>query len=540
VTIEKEAEDQSHLDSRVVTLYGGARYHLYQSRRYTDVRLVFAPEQAMAFFGGDNDNFEFPRYDLDCCIFRIYENGQPLRPEHYLRWGKGAAEGELAFVIGHPGRTQRLNTLDHLKYIRDVSLPARLAAGWRRQAELEAFSDRSEENARIATGELFGVNNGRKLRVGQLAALQDPAFLAVKQSSELKLRQFVEADPERKSKWASAWPTLSTLYRDEAAHLHRSEGIAHLTGGGELLSIAMNLVRLAEERPKANADRLPEYSDARLKSLHLRLFSPAPIYEALEVNQLTSGLSAGAATLGGDDPLVVLALGGKSPRQRAEELVAGTKLKDLAFRQKLADGGKAAIEACDDPMIRYAIALDPTARAERKRYEDHVEAVERENYAKIAAATFAAGGEDVYPDATGTLRLAYGTIKGYSEFGTEVPAFTNMAGLFERSHLRHGRQPFELSAKWTDAETRLDPKTPFNFVLTADIIGGNSGSPVVNRAGELVGLIFDGNLQGLAGDFQYDARQARAVAVDARVIVEALRKVYHADALVEELTRSSK
>jgi hypothetical protein len=540
ISIEKESEDRTGLYSRVIALYHGARYHLYQSKRYTDIRLVFAPQQAIAFFGGDTDNFEYPRFDLDICVFRIYENGQPLHPEHYLHWAAaGATEGDLAFVFGHPGRTQRLNTVDHLKFIRDTALPDRLAWAWRRQGELEAFSARDDENARIAARELFGVENGRKAMLGQLSALQDPAFLQKKVEAEKRLRAFADGNRVQHAEWPDAWDKLAAAYRAERVAYPRGQVLNRLTGHATLSSIAMDLVQLAEERPKPNSDRLPEFGDARLATFYLHLYSPAPIYDALEIEDLASDLSYAAEVLGGDVPLVAAILAGHSPRERAGELVRGTKLKDVAERRKLADGGKQSIDASDDPLIRFAAQLDPVARAERKRFEDQTEAIERDSYSSIAAASFALGGEDVYPDATGTLRLAFGTIKGYRDADADVPPFTTFGGLYERSAQRRDQPPFDLPAQWAAAREKLNPATPFNFVLTADIIGGNSGSPVVDRTGNLIGLIFDGNLQSLAWDFLYEDHQARAIAVDARGIIEALRNVYDAGKLADELTGKS-
>jgi hypothetical protein len=305
----------------------------------------------------------------------------------------------------------------------------------------------------------------------------------------------------------------------------------------DLFSIARHLVRLGDEKPKPNAERLREYADSNLDSLYLELFSPAPIYEDLEMNRLESSLSYMAEMLGGDDPLVVKALAGQSPRARAEALVRGTKLKDIEVRKKLSEGGAEAIKASDDPMIRLAVEIDPESRALRKRYEDEIEGAERDAYAKIAAAQFAIVGEDTYPDATFTLRLAYGAVKGYRENNQSVPAFTDIAGLYQRAAERKGQKGFDLPRRWIEGKGKLDPKTPMNFVSTADIIGGNSGSPVINKAGEVVGLIFDGNIQSLVLDIAYTDEQARAVSVDVRAIIEALRKLYDAGALADELTR---
>ncbi len=535
LSIEKETKDRSGLESHVVTLYNGAQFHLYQSKRYADVRLVFAPEGQIAFFGGDVDNFEYPRFDLDICLFRLYENDKPVHVDHYLHPGNGYSDGDLAMVFGHPGRTQRLDTVNHLRFIRDIALPTRLASVWRRQAELEAFAGRGEENARISANELFGVANGRKASEGRLAALQSPAFIAHKAAAEQKLRAFVDADPRRKAEWGGAWDRLSRALDAERGNYARGDAISHLLSHSELVSHAVDLVRLAAEKPKPNAERLPGYGDASLDRLFHGLYSTAPIYEALEINRLSSDLSRAAAILGGDDPLVLLALDGKSPNERAGELIRGTQLKDVAERKRLAEGGRTAIDASTDPLIRFAVAIDPAARAERRRQEDGIDAAEHEAYEKIAAAAFAAGGDDLYPDATGTLRMSFGRVDGYRSQGEDVPAWTTFFGLYERFHARQGRPPFDLPRRWIDAEKRVGGRRPLNFVLTADIIGGNSGSPVVNESGELIGVIFDGNLQGLGAEFQYDEREGRAIAVDIRGVFEALKQVYGAEALIEEM-----
>ncbi len=534
LTIEKECEDATKLDCQVVTLYKGGRYHLYQYKRYTDVRLVMAPEQDIAFFGGDTDNFEYPRFDLDMCFFRVYEDGKPLKPEHYLKWSQnGAADGDLVFVSGHPGRTQRQNTVEHLKYLRDFEMPLSLQRLWRREVQLATFMARNEEFERIASGDFFGVQNGRKARTGMLAGIQDPAVMARKIADEKKLRAAVDANPDYKGQWGDAWDQIAkalTSYRTFA--LRRQVG-----PNGDLFGIARDLVRLADELPKPSPERLREYADSNLDSLYLDLYSPKPIYDDLEINRIASGLSYMAEMLGYDDPYVQKALGGMSPQARAEMLVRGTKLKDVEVRKKIAAGGTEAIATSTDPMIKLAKDLDPEARALRKRYEDEIESAEREAYAKIAAAQFAINGEDAYPDATFTLRLAFGPVKGYKETGKDVPAFTDFAGMYQRATERKGQKGFELPKVWWDRKDKLDLKTPYNFVCTADIIGGNSGSPVVNTKGEVVGLIFDGNIQSLVLDIAYTEDQARAVSVDSRAMIEAMKKIYDAGPLAEEILK---
>jgi len=537
--IEAEAQEKTGLYAEVVTLYQGGRYHLYSSKRYTDVRLVFAPEMQIAFFGGDTDNFEYPRFDLDCCFFRIYENGQPLKATHHLKWSaNGAADGELTFVFGHPGSTDRLYTVDHLKFMRDAELPYTLRRLWRNEIKMTSFAARSDEHARIASGDVFGIANSRKAQTGVLAGLLDPVIMDRKRADEQALRAAVQANSDQRTAWGDAWHEI-TEAQETLREFYVRYAALEFRGGalrGDLPRIARTLVRLAAEKAKPSADRLREYRDSELPSVELELFSPAPIYEALEIERLASGLSLMAELLGGDDPAVQAALGGLSPHNRAEQLVKATTLEDVEVRRRVAGGGQPTIDNARDPLLVLIRNLDAEARALRQRYEDEVESVERGAYARIAAAMFAIHGESIYPDATFTLRLAFGPIKGYAEHGAAVAPFTTFAGLYERSELRHAAYPFNLPQRWIDRKDRLELGTPFNFVCTADIIGGNSGSPVVNKAGEVVGLIFDGNVQSLVWDVAYTDAQGRAVAVDSRGMIEALGAVYEADELVNELT----
>ncbi len=535
--IEQEEGGKSGLRCEVVTLYHGARYHLYSYKRYDDVRLVMAPEKAIAFFGGDTDNFEYPRFDLDVCFFRVYEGGKPLRPEHYLRWGGGAVEGELALVCGHPARTRRLYTTDHLRFLRDVELPASLDFIRRREVALTVFGNRSEEHWRISNGDLFGYQNGRKARMGVLAALQDPRVMESRGRAEDELRGAIARRPELQAQWGDAWRRIAQAQEKYREFFARHEALrAHGRAlRSDLYRIAHTLVELAGELPKPAIDRLREYRDSELPSVYQELYSPAPIYESLEIDRVADGLSYLAERFGGEDRMVRAALGGLPPRARAEELVRGCTLRDVGVRKALAAKGKAGLTGSEDPMIKLALELNPETQHLRKRFEDEVESVERDGYAKLAAAMFAMRGADSYPDATGTLRLAFGRVAGYEEDGRQVPASTTLAGLYERWQQRRGVFPFELPQRWLERKDRLRLDTPFNFVCTADIIGGNSGSPVVNTRGEVIGLIFDGNLQSLCWDVYYDDRQARAVAVDSRAIIEALRAVYDAGALADEL-----
>ena len=534
-TIQKESHDATGLRSDVVTLYHGAVYHLYRYKRYTDVRLVFAPEQSIAFFGGDPDNFEFPRYDLDFCIFRVYENGQPAKIKDYLHWcTTGISDGELVFVAGHPGHTDRMDTIAHLEFIRDTDLPRSLDRLFRKEVLLQAFSQRSRENARRAEHELFGVQNSRKARGGQLAGLQDPAIMARKKQDEHLLLDAEGRDPklaEDISAWDEVAHSLRVLKRFEMELDMLEHGWAL---DSRLFGIARTLVRLPAEDAKPNAERLPEFGESSRPSLEQQLFSAAPIYDDLETLKLADSLSMMIEKMGVTSSVQEI-LAGKSPRERAAELIHGTKLGSVEERKRLAAGGTNAIRLSKDPMIQLALRIDDAARAVRKRDEGEVQEPMRQAYAKIAAVRFALHGTDTYPDATFTLRLAFGEVKGYTEAGKTIPPWTTMDGAFLRSADHHDQEPFHLPASWLDHKDRIDLATPMNFVSTADIIGGNSGSPVVNRKGELVGLIFDGNLQSLVLDYIYTNTQARAVSVDARAILESLRKIYDAGPLADEI-----
>jgi hypothetical protein len=538
-TIEKESTDRTGLRSDVVTLYNGGRYHLYTYKKYTDVRLVFAPEFAIAFFGGDPDNFEYPRYDLDVCFFRAYDNGKPARPEHYLKWSpSGAKDGDLVFVAGHPGRTNRLNTLAHLEYLRDVSYPFALDLLRDREAFLLSYSKRGAEQARQAKEDLFGIQNSRKARTGGLEGLRDRALFERKRQDEQALRDRVAASPKT-SDYGKAWEKIAAsqnVAREIARPLNFLErGLAF---DSRLFSIARELVRLAEESTKPNPDRLREYRESALESLKLDLFSDAPIYPEFEAAKLAHSLAYWRDTVGPNDPMVERVLRGRSPEVVARSLVEGSKLADVALRKSIAEGGRPAIEQSNDPLIKLALAVDPEARALRKRFENEIEGVQTAQYGLIARALFEVKGDTVYPDATFTLRLAFGTISGYTAGGKTFAPFTTIGGAFEHAKAHGNTDPYELPPSWFKARDsgRLNLETPLNFVSTADIIGGNSGSPVVNRNNEVVGLIFDGNIQSLVLDFAYDDRVARAISVDSRAIVEALRNIYEAGALVKELT----
>jgi hypothetical protein len=539
--IEKESLDKTGLRSDVVTLYQGGQYHLYRFKKYTDVRLVFAPEKQIAFFGGDPDNFEYPRFDLDVCFFRVWENGKPAKIEHYLKWSKaGAKEEELVFVSGHPGRTDRLATLAELAYLRDTGFPFLMQRLNRWEVLLKTFGDRSEENKRRAEEFYFGVQNSRKARLGGLAALLDPHLNARKAEQEKKLKAKAEEDDSLKDA-RTAWERIAKAQKVRAAHIRAYTMLEAGAGfNSQLFTIARTLLRAGDERPKKNSERLREFRESNLESLKFQLFSDAPLYDDYEKAKLTDALMFLSAELGHANPLVQKVLAGKAPSERAYELISGTKLKDVKLRQKLYEGGKDAVKAAHDPLIELARLVDPESRKVRKIVESEVEEAQRQAYGDIAKVKFALEGTSTYPDATFTLRLSYGQVKGYEEDGKHVPFETTFAGLYQRAREMNNHPPFDLPPRWVEKKDKLNLKKPLNFVCTADIIGGNSGSPVINRKAEVVGLIFDGNIQSLALDFAYSDEIARAVSVHSAGIIEALRKVYDADDLANELTGHGK
>lgn len=551
--IEDESQKATGLRSDVVTLYQGGQYNLYRYKKYTDVRLVFAPEFQIAFFGGDPDNFTYPRYDLDMALFRVYENDKPIKSPDYFKWSKaGARDGELVFVAGHPGSTQRLNTVAHLEYLRDFGLPLLIKYLSNQRAMLKRYMQQGVEQSRRAQEELFSVENSLKALRGQETGLlgkvdedAPPAppgtsLMDRKKKAEADLRRRVMANPQTAKADGDAWDAIAKerkalpSYEKQRRYLESGWGF-----NSDLFGIARTIVRLTTESEKPNNQRLPEYTDARRASLEFQLFSPAPIYKDFERFKLAQSLAEMQNELGASSPVVQKVLQGKSPDARAAELIDGTKLDDIAARKSLVEGGRKAVEASNDPLIQVALAVDPEARAARKRFEDEVLGVERVAYGKIARAQFELEGTKIYPDATFTLRLSYGAIKGYREAEDNhfVAPFTTIAGAFEHAAKHGNRDPYQLPASWATKKSALKLDTPLNFVSTNDIIGGNSGSPVFNQKRELVGLIFDGNIESLSGNFIYDESINRAVSVDTRAMLEALRKIYNTKEIVDELTR---
>jgi hypothetical protein len=532
--IEKESLDATGLRSDVVTLYQGGEYWLYRYKKYTDVRLVFAPEVQAAFFGGDPDNFTYPRYDLDMAIFRVYENGAPIASPDYLKWQeKGAADGDLVFVLGNPGSTDRLDTLAQLEFLRDHSYPTRLRIYNRMLGVARTYAKRGPEEARQAAGMIFGIENGLKAMGGEYKGLEDTALMAKKAREEQAFRQLVASKPEWQKAYGDAWDTVA------AAEQRLVERLKPFTyrrlGGMRLPNLALSLVRYVAETAKPDAERLKEFHEAGLESLRFRLFSPAPVYPALEQALLADSLQQSLEELGPDDPFVKTVLAGRTPEETAKELIAGTKLADPAVRRALVQGGAKAIAESTDPLIVLARTADPLLREQRRWYEDTIEAVEVPAAEKIGKARFAVYGKALYPDATFTLRMSYGAVAGYPMNGTKAPSKTTFYGIYDRSASFDDQVPFDLPSHYVGAQGKLDLATPLDFVATCDIIGGNSGSPVIDRAGEIVGLVFDGNIESLVGRFVYDDTANRTVAVHTAGMTEAMRKLYGTDRILKEL-----
>lgn len=525
--IEKAAcGDDKALHCQVISFYQGGQYELYKYHRYNDVRLVFAPEFQAAFFGGDPDNFNFPRYALDVGFLRLYENGQPVKAAHYLKWNPAApTAGEATFVVGNPGSTERGLSSQQLENLRDFALPDSLIGLSELRGRLIEFSEQSEDNRRMAKDELFGVENSFKAYHGEEKALVDPAIIDAKLKEEASLKSRLGAqggDP-----WADIAATQADYLRLRVTsnYLNRTPG--------QLLSFAREIVRGVEERQKPSADRLPEYADARLPALEGELFSAAPIKKPLETLEVEFFLSKARENLTADSPATQLLLGKESPEGLAKRLVDGTHLDDPAVRKALWNSSWAQIQASDDPMIQYALKIDPMARQVRSEYEAKVSGPIQIASEKIARARFKAFGTSTYPDATFSIRLSYGKVAGWTDNGVTVPPFTYMGGLFDRAT---GQSPFDAAPKFLAAKDRIDPKTVYDFVTTNDIVGGNSGSPVIDARGEVIGAAFDGNIESLGGAFAYDGAVNRTVVVSAAAITEALDKVYDRKALVKELT----
>ena len=532
--IEKECSEKTGDRCDVVTLYSGGMYHLYRYKKYTDIRLVFAPEAAIAAFGGDPDNFTFPRYCLDFAFLRAYENGAPAATPNHLKWSRtGARDRDLTFVSGHPGSTGRLATVAELEFGRDLSYPFVLEyLGTLAQGMLR-YGAGSAENKRVAQEHLLSLQNSLKAYTGFLAGLRDPELMARKRDEEKTLRAAVESDARRKQQWGTTWDEVAAAYTEYRQFYKRYYLFErNPASGSELFALARKVLRYATEKAKPNDRRLREYVDPALPSLEQAMYSTAPIHASMEIAALADYLEILAKEFGPNDPIVRRALNGKSAQEAAADFVQSSKLADVAERKKLAGDAKAA-ETSEDGMMRLVRLVEVSARELRRRYEDRIEAAVSSSASRIAQARFDVFGPEDYPDASFTLRLSYGPVKGYTNAKGEAVAWaTDFAGLYRRAT---GTEPFELPPSWLAAKKSLNLKTPFNFVTTTDTHGGNSGSPTINAKGEVIGILFDGNIEGLPNRFVYRDLRERSVHVASQGIVESLRKVYKASRVLKEL-----
>ncbi|WP_137681356.1 S46 family peptidase [Aurantiacibacter suaedae] len=518
--------DRDTMRCQVVTLFGGGQYKLYTYRKYSDVRLVWAPEDRAATFGGDPDNFNFPRYSLDGSFLRAYENGKPVTPEAHLAWNPRAPEeGELTFVVGNPGSTARLMTESQRAFEREVRLPVTLATLSELRGRLISAMAVSEERAREGGDLLSGVENSLKVYIGRTNALNDPAFTDKLAASEAELLEMSAGNAAIGDPWAEV---------DDAVQAYRALYLPYrfTNPSGDLYGYAQGLVMAAQEREKPNAERLPGYTDSALPLLEKRITDERPVYPWLDELYMGWSLSKAREYLGVDDADSQLLLGKESPEQLAERLVTGTRLANPEYRRQLWEGGLAAIEASDDPMIQYALRLEPRQRELQQLVDEAYAGPLAAAGAELADARFAAYGDSLYPDATFTLRISYGQVKGWIERGNQVPIATTLGGTFERAT---GNPPFDLAPAFAAKRDAIDPDVTYDFVTTNDIIGGNSGSPVIDRDGAVIGAAFDGNIHSLGGNYGYDGTLNRTVVVSAAAIQEALETIYPAPALVAEL-----
>jgi hypothetical protein len=535
--IEKDSAEKTGLKSDVISLYSGGEYWLYRNKKYTDIRIVFAPEEQIAFFGGDYDNFTYPRYDLDVTFLRAYENGQPAKTPHYFKWSEtGAGDGEFVLATGYPGSTDRLQTVAKLAYQRDVGNPLQKKIWTLRLKTLEDYAKRGAEQERQAGGANRSFNNSLKRLTGQQDGLMNPRMFAKKEAEEKALKEELAKKPELQKIYFPAWEQIAAAYAQLAPMANRL-AFSTITPA-RLGSIASQLVRYSEEIKKPNDRRYDEYRDSRLESFKFGLLSNAPIYPELDEASLTAWLEEGLKTLGANDPFIKAALNGSTPAEVVKKAVQGTQLKDVAVRKALLEGGADAIAKSNDPMIVLARNVEPVIRELRAWNDEKILSVDASAGEKIAKARFAAYGNTMPPDANFNLRLAYGRVKGYEEDTTLVPYKTTFYGLFDRAEGFGEKSPYNLPARYKEGRNKLDLSTPLNFVYSADTIGGMSGAPVINRNGELVGLNFDSNIQKLSNRYWYieEEEGSRAVGVHCMAILEALRKLYDAQDLAKELT----
>jgi hypothetical protein len=532
-SLTRSCETDSATKCQVISYYQGGAYSLYRFKRFSDLRLVMAPEEGISFFGGDPDNFTYPRYALDLTLVRVYENNRPYQPKNYLRWSRGGAkEGDLVFVTGNPGSTGRLLTVAQMEYLRDVQYPAQLSSYDRNLAVLEEMSKQDEETRRALENQIFSLKNSKKAVTGYLAGLQDSSVMARKRAFERDFRARIAKDPKLRARYGTAWDAIATAQRQTATLAKQQRWYSF--SGSPLLNLAGGIVRIPEQAKLPDSLRLPQYRGPAIDALKGAVLAPVQADPEAEKQMLQAWLTQASKDLPVNDPFLSAFLDGRSPEVAAEAAINGTRLADSAARAALLQGGSEAVAKSNDPLIALARRLNPIAMRVQQRVT-RLNDVISANAEKVGQAVYAAYGRSLPPDATFSLRISDGVVKSYPNNGTIAPYKTTFYGLYARSAEFDDKPPYRLPERWKTHRTRLDMSQPFNFVTTNDIIGGNSGSPVINQKAEVVGLIFDGNIQQLPNRFLYTDEEARAVAVHSRGVTEALRNVYEADRIADEL-----
>ena len=533
-SIEQEAKNKTGLRSDVVSLYHGGEFWLYQYKKYTDIRLVMVPERQAAYFGGDNDNFTYPRYDLDMAFFRVYENGQSLKNEHHLKWNsRGVEEDELVFISGHPGRTNRLYTVDQLLYIKDVHLPMVLEYIQARMDILKDYASQGKEESRRALETIFYLENSKKAYTGMINGLRAPGVFEEKIRKETDMKERISEDSLLSVLYADAWDTLSVVAKLKAEFA--KSWYYRKVIGSRMAEWAVKAVFYHQEIQKPDRDRLKGYHEAELEEMKFYYLSPAPVYKDFEMFQFAGGLKLILDQLGSEDPFVKAALSGKSAEETARTLIKESRMHQVEFRKTCLESDAETFESIEDPLIQWARHIVPVLRKDIEFKEHHVDGKRNRAQEKIAKARFAVYGKTIYPDANFTLRLTYGRVKGYPMNGTKAPVHTTLYGLYDRSLSFNQQGDYALPERFWKEQKKLDLSTPVNFVCTCDIIGGNSGSPVINAQGEIVGLVFDGNIESLPGRYYFDETLNRAVSVHTAYITEALKKLYRGKKLLKEI-----
>lgn len=521
---------------QVTSLYRGGQYKLFVYDRYDDLRAAFVPEEQAGSFGGDPDNFSFPRYALDMALLRLHRDGKPVTFSDPLKLDPaGAKVGDLVFVSGYPGSTERQLTISQLEFQRDHFLPWRIEYLSQLRGTLLNEATRGEEEARQVADTLGGIENSLKVFKGQRGALVEPSFFSVKVGQEKRLKDALAADASLRASYGDPFADIAVVTEAQKRSFLPYQMLEVRFGAGSvLLGDARQLLRGAVERAKTDDARMPEFSDARLPGVERRLLAEASVNPVLEKVEIAFWLEKTREYLGPDHPAVKAMFGSRTSGQIAAEIVASSQMPDAAFRKRLWDT-PALATGSNDPAIALVRIVDEVARAARESYEVSISGPVSIAAEKVASLRFAVLGDSIYPDATFTLRLSYGVVQGWTDPAhSEITPFTQASGLWSRAT---GAYPFNLARNWVGKASAIPAATQFNFTSTNDIIGGNSGSPVLNKEGRVIGLAFDGNIHSTGGSYGFDPELNRTVSLSSQMIVVALRNIYGANALADELLK---